>query len=72
MLRPISRILSHQTYRMSAAEQERVMQLVKRILPDGNGINKAELDELTEKLKSITPASGAGENRADSFREINS
>lgn len=61
MLRPISRTLLHRTYRMSAADHERIMQLVKRILPDGQGINKDELEYLTEKLKNITPSPSEGE-----------
>jgi hypothetical protein len=71
MLRPISRTLLHRTYRMSAADHERIMQLVKRILPDGQGINKDELEYLTEKLKNITPSPSEGElDPHDAFREI--
>jgi len=46
---------------MSAAEHQEIMQLVKRILPDGQGINKNELEYLTEKLKNITPSPSEGE-----------
>jgi hypothetical protein len=56
MLRPISRTLLHRTYRMSAADHERIMQLVKRILPDGQGINKDELEYLKVSLTITMPS----------------